>query len=37
MLLFLRQTFTGTGLSAVGHREAFHELGVQDIAEFDSV
>jgi hypothetical protein len=21
----------------VGHREAFHELGVQDIAEFDSV
>jgi hypothetical protein len=34
--LFSRQIFPGTRFSTVGHREAFHLLGVKDIAEFDS-
>jgi hypothetical protein len=37
MLLFSRQTLSGPGSGlALGCREAFHRLGVQDITEFDS-
>jgi hypothetical protein len=36
LLLFSRQTLTGTGFSVAGCREAFHELGVPDVTEFDS-
>jgi hypothetical protein len=31
-----REKLHATFLTAVGHREAFHGLRVQDIAEFDS-
>jgi hypothetical protein len=31
-----QQIFPGTGFSMAGHRKAFHMLGVQDVAEFDS-
>jgi hypothetical protein len=36
MPVFSRQTLPGTAFSVVGHREAFHRLGVQDVTEFDS-
>jgi hypothetical protein len=36
VLLFSAQTLTGTGFIAVGCREAFHRLGIQDATEFDS-
>jgi hypothetical protein len=36
MMLFSKRTLVGTGFSAVGHREAFHRLRIQDVAEFDS-
>jgi hypothetical protein len=35
VLLFFRQTIPGTGFSVVGHREAFHRLGVQHVTEFN--
>jgi hypothetical protein len=33
---FSRQTLSGTGFSAVGHKVVFHGLGVQDDTEFNS-
>jgi hypothetical protein len=36
MLLVSRQTLLGTGFNTVGLREAFHGLGVQDVAEFNT-
>jgi hypothetical protein len=36
MLLFSRQILPGTAFSTVGHKEAFHGLGVQDVTEFNS-
>jgi hypothetical protein len=36
VLLFSRQTLPVIGFGAAGHKKAFHRLGVQDIAKFDS-